>query len=62
MRADLLYEAIEQHKVTHFGGAPIVMNMLLNAAEEHKRGTTITHEMHQARRSKRFSCCSSYKP
>lgn len=38
VRADLLYEAIEQHRVTHFGGAPIVMNLLLNAADEHKRG------------------------
>jgi fatty-acyl-CoA synthase len=49
VRADLLYEAIEQHKVTHFGGAPIVMNMLLNAADEHKRGTTTSHMMQKHR-------------
>ncbi|TNE37686.1 MAG: acyl-CoA synthetase [Alphaproteobacteria bacterium] len=30
----LIYEALAKHKVTHLCGAPIVMNMLINAAEE----------------------------
>lgn len=51
VRADLLYEAIEKHKVTHFGGAPIVMNMLLNAAEEHKRGTPTSTMMQKTNKT-----------
>ena len=32
------YDAIDKHKVTHYGGAPTVMNILLEAAEKSKRG------------------------
>ena len=31
-----IYEALVKHKVTHLGGAPIVMNMLINATEVQK--------------------------
>ncbi len=31
VEAGAIYEAIEQHGVTHLCGAPVVMNMLLNA-------------------------------
>ena len=34
--ADAIFGAITKHKVTHFGGAPIVMAMLANAPEETK--------------------------
>ena len=27
----VIYDAIDQHKITHFGGAPIVLGMILNA-------------------------------
>jgi fatty-acyl-CoA synthase len=37
VRADAIYDAIADHGVTHMCGAPIVMQMLLNAAEEDKR-------------------------
>lgn len=30
----LLFKLVEQHQVTHFGGAPIILNMLANAPEE----------------------------
>lgn len=32
-----LYAAIAEHKVTHFGGAPIVLSMLINATDEERR-------------------------
>ncbi len=32
-----LYKMIEQHRVTHFNGAPTVLSMLINATEEEKR-------------------------
>lgn len=32
-----IYEAIDTEKVTHFGGAPIVLNMIVNASEEERR-------------------------
>ncbi len=35
--ADNIYQAIEQHKVTHFCGAPIVLNFIANADENEKR-------------------------
>ncbi len=35
--AKALYSAIETHRVTHFGGAPIVLSMLINASEEERR-------------------------
>ena len=35
--ASNLYSGIAEHKVTHFGGAPIVLSMLINATEEEKK-------------------------
>ena len=32
-----IYHLIETHKVTHFGGAPIVLNLIANATEEEKK-------------------------
>ena len=32
-----LYRGIAEHKVTHFGGAPIVLSMLINATDEERR-------------------------
>ena len=32
-----IYRLIDQHKVTHFGGAPIVLNMLANAPKEQQK-------------------------
>ena len=32
-----IYYLIDKHKVTHFGGAPIVLNMIANATEEEKK-------------------------
>ena len=32
-----IFELIEKHNVTHFGGAPIVLNMLANAPKEHQK-------------------------
>ena len=32
-----MYRAIDEHKVTHFCGAPIVLNILLNAKEDERR-------------------------
>ena len=32
-----VYDAIADHGVTHFGGAPIVLNMIVNAPEETRR-------------------------
>ncbi|EWM28443.1 amp-dependent synthetase and ligase [Nannochloropsis gaditana] len=37
VRADLLYEAMAKYNVSHFCGAPILMNLLLSASQEHKR-------------------------
>jgi fatty-acyl-CoA synthase len=37
VRAEPIFEAIAEHKVTHLCGAPIVMSTLLNAREEEKR-------------------------
>ena len=31
------FELLEQHNITHFGGAPIVLNMLANAPDEQKK-------------------------
>ena len=33
-----VYAAFKEYKVTHFNGAPIVLNMLINAADELKQG------------------------
>ena len=38
VRADDIFNAIKQHKVTHLCGAPIVMNLMANAADELKAG------------------------
>ncbi len=35
VEADAIFEAIEEHGVTHLCGAPIVMNMIASAAAEH---------------------------
>jgi len=35
--ADAIYEAIAETGVTHFCGAPIVLNMVINASDEEKR-------------------------
>ncbi|MEE8532060.1 MAG: acyl-CoA synthetase [Alphaproteobacteria bacterium] len=37
VEAGAVFEAIERHGVTHFCGAPVVLNMLINAPEEDKR-------------------------
>ena len=33
----LLFELLEQHEITHFGGAPVVLNMLANAPTEEQK-------------------------
>jgi len=33
----LLFELLENHKITHFGGAPVVLNMLANAPADEKK-------------------------
>ena len=33
----LLFDLLEQHDVTHFGGAPVVLNMLANAPKEEQK-------------------------
>ncbi|MBB3993316.1 fatty-acyl-CoA synthase [Sulfitobacter undariae] len=38
--APTIFNAIADEKVTHFGGAPIVLNMLVNAAEHERRDFT----------------------
>ncbi|BDA86075.1 acyl-CoA synthetase [Aureimonas sp. SA4125] len=44
VRAKAMYDAIADHGVTHLCGAPIVMSLLINAAEADKRhfGQTVT--------------------
>lgn len=37
VKADVIFEAIENEKVTHFCGAPIVLGLLTNAAEADKK-------------------------
>lgn len=41
--AQMIFDLIREHKVTHYCGAPIVHNMLINAPEEMKKG--ITHKV-----------------
>jgi fatty-acyl-CoA synthase len=43
VRADAIFQAIKQHKVTHFCGAPVVLNTLINAENTLKQG--IAHEV-----------------
>jgi fatty-acyl-CoA synthase len=38
VEAEAIFSLIKQHKVTHYCGAPIVHQMLINAPEEMKRG------------------------
>lgn len=38
VRDDAIFAAIKTHKVTHFCGAPVVLNTLINAADELKQG------------------------
>ena len=33
----LLFDLLEQHNITHFGGAPVVLNMLANAPQEEQK-------------------------
>ena len=33
----LLFDLLEQHNITHFGGAPVVLNMLANAPNEDQK-------------------------
>ena len=42
VRAEPIYELIREEKVTHFCGAPIVLNMLANAPDELKQGISHT--------------------
>lgn len=35
--ADAIYTAISEHKVTHFGGAPIVLNLIVNTPEAQRK-------------------------
>jgi len=39
-----IYDLIADHRVTHFGGAPIVLNLIANAPEDEKR--KIDHKVH----------------
>lgn len=32
-----VFDLIDQHKITHFGGAPVVLNMLANAPKDHQK-------------------------
>ena len=33
INAKIIFDAISEHKVTHFGGAPVVLGLLINAPE-----------------------------
>ncbi|MEL6608457.1 MAG: AMP-binding protein [Pseudomonadota bacterium] len=44
----VVYDAIADHGVTHFGGAPIVLNMLVNAPDEARRAFDHTVEVFTA--------------
>ena len=46
--AKAIYDAIADHGVTHFGGAPIVLNMVVNAAEADRRAFDHTVEVFTA--------------
>jgi fatty-acyl-CoA synthase len=37
VNARAIYDAVADHSVTHFGGAPIVLNTLINAPADHRR-------------------------
>ena len=44
VEAKAIFDAIRQHKVTHYCGAPIVHSLLVGAPDEMKQG--ITHKVH----------------
>lgn len=44
VRDQAIFDAIKKHQVSHFCGAPVVLNTLINAADEMKRG--VDHEIH----------------
>ena len=46
--AKAVYDAIGDHGVTHFGGAPIVLNLIVNAADEDRRAFDHTVEVFTA--------------
>ena len=46
--AKAIYDAIGDHGVTHFGGAPIVLNLIVNAKEADRRQFDITVEVFTA--------------
>ena len=46
--AAAIYDAIADEQVTHFGGAPIVLNMLVNAPEDQRRAFDHTVEVFTA--------------
>jgi len=37
IRAKEIFDLIDQHKITHFGGAPIILNMLASAPKEEQK-------------------------
>ena len=43
VREDAIFEAIRKNRISHFCGAPVVLNSLINAADELKQG--IEHEI-----------------
>jgi fatty-acyl-CoA synthase len=43
VRDDAIFNAIKEHKVSHFCGAPVVLNTLINASSELKQG--IDHQV-----------------
>jgi len=43
LRPEIMLQLIRQEKVSHFGGAPIVLNMINNADQQHKQG--INHQV-----------------
>ena len=46
--AKAIYDAISEEGVTHFGGAPIVLNMIVNAKDEERRAFDQTIEVFTA--------------
>ena len=46
--AAAIYDAIGDHRVTHFGGAPIVLNLIVNAKETDRRNFDHTVEVFTA--------------
>jgi fatty-acyl-CoA synthase len=48
IRAGAIYDAIADEGVTHFGGAPIVLNTIINAREEERRPFSHTVEVFTA--------------